>query len=145
MTGFTELDQQECRELLGTDVVGRVAFATPAGPRIVPVNYALEGEALSFRTTAYSELATYAVGERVAFEIDHLDDVRERGWSVVAHGTCERVDHEEHEGPHPDPKPWAGGTRPILLRVAWDELSGRRVGSEHWPHPTVSGRGPEHY
>jgi len=52
-----ELTYAECLDLLKTDTVGRVAFTTPGGPRIVPVNYALEGAALEFHTTANSELA----------------------------------------------------------------------------------------
>lgn len=138
MKAFVELSAQECRDLLATDVVGRIAFSSPAGPRIVPVNYTVDGDEIRFRTTPYSELAIYAVDTRVAFEIDHLDHERERGWSVVAYGTCEHADAGN------DPEPWAGGQRHAVLRLAWDELTGRRVGSEHWPHPVVSGRGRGH-
>lgn len=144
MDGFVELTTDQCRELLDTDQIGRLAFVTPSGPRIVPVNYVVEGDELRFRTTPYSELATYAVGEQVAFEIDHLDHERERGWSVVAHGLCARVDPDD-DAEGRDPEPWAGGTRPLVLGVAWTELTGRRVGSEHWPHPVVSGRGTSHH
>ena len=28
-----------------------------------------------------------------------------------------------------NPRPWAGGSRPLYLRLAWDELTGRRLGS----------------
>lgn len=143
MSDFVELSAAECRELLGTDVVGRVAFGTPAGPRIVPVNYVLADDTLEFRTSAYSELATYAVGQPVAFEIDHLDAERRRGWSVVAHGVCERLDPLD-EPAGADPEPWAGGNRWTRLRLPWTELTGRRVGSDHWPHPPVSGRAGTH-
>lgn len=136
------LSPAECRELLGTDTVGRIAFVTPSGPRIVPVNYLLAGEALELRTTAYSELGVYAPGTRVAFEIDHLDAERRRGWSVVAHGPCVRV--EEPRPLDSGPEPWAGGHRSLLLRLEWEELTGRRVGEGHWPHPVVSGRGRPH-
>ena len=134
------LSDAECRDLLETDTVGRVAFVTPAGPRIVPVNYALHGEALEMRTTAYSELAVYAPGHEIAFEIDQLDSERRRGWSVVAHGVCERLEQPSsgswhHDGPGPEP--WAGGFRPMWLRLEWRELTGRRVGGPHWPHPAV--------
>ena len=44
-----------------------------------------------------------------------------------------------HDGPGPEP--WAGGFRPMWLRLEWRELTGRRVGGPHWPHPVVSGRG----
>ncbi len=95
MDEVVELTVAECRDLLATDTVGRVAFVTPSGPRIVPVNYALDGAALEVRTTSYSELAIYAPGTEIAFEIDQLDSERRRGWSVVAHGVCERVEPAE--------------------------------------------------
>ena len=127
--------------------MGRVAFVTPAGPRIVPVNYALHDEAIEMRTTAYSELGVYAPDHEIAFEIDQLDGERRRGWSVVAHGVCERME-EPRSGAwqrsryEAGPEPWAGGVRPLWLRLPWRELTGRRVGGEgHWPHPVVSGRG----
>ena len=134
-----ELAYAECLDLLATDTVGRVAFTTPQGPRIVPVNYALDGTALEFRTTANSELAVYAPDHAIAFEVDHLDGERKRGWSVVAHGPCTRVD--EPPSAQSEGESWAGGRRPLRLRLEWTELTGRRVGGGHWPHPVVSGRG----
>ena len=139
-----ELTAAECRELLGTDCVGRLAFVTPAGPRIVPVNYAVRGEAIEIRTTAYSEVATYAPGTQVAFEIDHLDGAGRQAWSVVAHGVCRRHDNPAELAVRDRadaPSPWAGGHRTMLLVLPWRELTGRRVG-RHWPHPPTSGRGP---
>ena len=144
MDQLVELTPAECRDLLETDRVGRIAFVTPTGPRIVPVNYALRGDEVRARTTARSELSTYAPGTVVAFEVDHFDNERRRGWSVEAVGPCVREEDPDellHPVPDQDPQPWAGGRRPVLLRIAWRELSGRRVGGEHWPHPVVSGRG----
>ena len=140
MDEVVELSASECQELLRKDVVGRVAFVTPQGPRIVPVNYVVGDGVLELRTTSYSELATYAPGTPIAFEIDHLEREHRRGWSVVVHGDCERV-HDEaaavFDGPGADPEPWAGGFRPLGLRLVVRELTGRRVGGEHWPHPVV--------
>jgi uncharacterized protein len=142
--GIVELGPAECRDLLATDSVGRLAFVTPAGPRIVPVNYVVVGDSVEFRTTAYSELATYGPGTEVAFEIDHLDRERRRGWSVVASGPLHRLDDDEADelrfrSPAQDPQPWAGGHRALWLRLSWRDLSGRRVGGDQWPHPVVSG------
>lgn len=139
MDTFVELTQAECRDLLETDVVGRVAFMTTAGPRIVPINYAVRGDTLLFRTTAYSELAKFAPDAEIAFEIDQFDNERQRGWSVVVHGRCERID-DTTDPAEPGPEPWAGGVRPLLLQLTFREVSGRRVGGNHWPHPVVSGR-----
>jgi hypothetical protein len=148
MDDIVELSAAECRDLLETDTVGRVAFVTPGGPRIVPVNYALHEDAIEMRTTAYSELGVYGPGHEIAFEIDQLDGVHRRGWSVVAHGVCERLEQpgsgswtSDRPADAPRPEPWAGGVRPLWLRLPWRELTGRRVGDGHWPHPVVSGRG----
>ena len=97
------------------------------------------------RTTAYSELAVYAPGHEIAFEIDQLDSERRRGWSVVAHGVCERLEQPSSGSWHrdgPGPEPWAGGFRPLWLRLAWRELhrppgGWLRTGRTRWS----SGRG----
>lgn len=44
------------RNLLVDGVVGRVARATPVGPRIVPVNYLVHEDAIVVRTAPYSRL-----------------------------------------------------------------------------------------
>ncbi|MGN0064762.1 MAG: pyridoxamine 5'-phosphate oxidase family protein [Nocardioides sp.] len=134
----TAMSPDECVGLLGRDSVGRVAFVTPAGPRLTPVTYVSDASSVTFRTTAYSELATYAPETEVSFEIDHLDRDHRRGWSVVAHGTCERVEDEAQRRRALDPvelQPWAGGVRPVVLRVRWREIAGRKVGG------ASSGRG----
>jgi Pyridoxamine 5'-phosphate oxidase len=41
---LVELSRDECLELLGAMSVGRIAFTTDDGPRVLPVNYILEGE-----------------------------------------------------------------------------------------------------
>jgi nitroimidazol reductase NimA-like FMN-containing flavoprotein (pyridoxamine 5'-phosphate oxidase superfamily) len=73
MNASVQLGDSECRELLSGGVVGRVAMATPVGPRIVPVNYSLHGDAIVFRTAPYSELSTYGWDTDLAFEVDHHD------------------------------------------------------------------------
>ena len=97
------------------------------GPRIVPLNYAVVDDAIVFRTTPYSEIASYGPGREAAFEIDNVDHSRQTGWSVVAFGRVERVDPSELDdlaagvgaaslgGRHPQPLPpadLAGGHRP---------------------------------
>lgn len=124
-----ELSVRECLDLLSGGVVGRIALTTPGGPRIVPVNYAINDESVIIRTSPYSELATYGPRNQAAFEIDHFDYDRHQGWSVVAHGRLEVLAPEELEDVRKtwEPRPWAGGIRSLFLRLPWRELSGRRV------------------
>lgn len=136
-----ELSGDECRALLATQQVGRIAFVAPDGPRIVPVNFVLRDGRVEFRTTSYSELATYAPGTAVAFEVDALDTVHEAGWSVLVTGHCERVLEEfgsVFTSPSQSPStPWAGGRRPMVLRLEPGRVTGRRVGAVEWHHPEV--------
>lgn len=138
----TELPYKTCRELLFQAVVGRVAMCTPTGPRIVPVNYRVDGESVLFRTSPYSTLGTYGRDARLAFEVDHLDHEYQNAWSVVALGRAELLEDPEEIAALREtspPRPWAGGERHLYLRLRWDELSGRRIGGG-WPHndPPVS-------
>ena len=96
MRTSVSLDPVECRDLLAGGVVGRVAMATPVGPRIVPVSYSVHGDAIVFRTAPYSELSTYGWDTDLAFEVDDLDHDTQQGWSVVAVGRAHVVsDHDE--------------------------------------------------
>ena len=131
MTEPEILSEEKCLELLRAAIVGRVAFNTPAGPRIVPMNYTTVGEAVVFRTTPYSELGTHGNGTAMAFEIDEIDYAEHKGWSVLATGTARFVEDVQDlatEGTLWNPKPWAGGSRLLYVRLPWEHVSGRRLG-----------------
>jgi nitroimidazol reductase NimA-like FMN-containing flavoprotein (pyridoxamine 5'-phosphate oxidase superfamily) len=128
-----ELDPQECERLLRAGVVGRVALATPEGPHIIPVNYAVFEDTIVVRTSSYSLLGTYGRSTMLAFEVDHVDHDRHVGWSVVARGRgWAEVDQEEIERIRRSwqPRPWAAGTRNIYVRLRWESLTGRRLGTD---------------
>lgn len=132
MGELLEMDYAKCRELLAANVVGRVAVCLPNGPQIVPVNYAVSEESIVFRTAPYTVLGQHAWNSRLAFEIDHLDYERQAGWSVVATGRGEMVeDDRELEAIRSfwDPRPWAGGARLLYIRLRWEQLTGRRLGT----------------
>jgi nitroimidazol reductase NimA-like FMN-containing flavoprotein (pyridoxamine 5'-phosphate oxidase superfamily) len=137
------LDSVECRELLASGVVGRVAMATPVGPRIVPVNYSLHGDAIVFRTAPYSELSTYGWDTNLAFEVDDLDHETHQGWSVVAVGRAHVVsdpDEVQRIRREWEPRPWAPGTRTLYVALAWRELTGVRLGDPGARQPTTAVR-----
>lgn len=128
---MSELSAVECRDLLLAREVGRVAVCTPRGPGILPVNYVVDGDSVVFRTTPYGVLGRHAWNGRIAFEVDHVDPDARSGWSVVATGPGELVeDHQELAliRAFRNPQPWAPGSRLLYVRLAWDELTGRRVG-----------------
>ena len=131
VSDLIELTVEECLSLLHTKSVGRIGLVTPQGPMIFPVNYALAGDALVFRTLPYGVIANNAHDAQVAFEVDSLDEEMRTGWSVLAVGRSEhlsdpaevRVVREDW-----DPEPWAEGVRNLYFRVEWVGLTGRQLG-----------------
>jgi nitroimidazol reductase NimA-like FMN-containing flavoprotein (pyridoxamine 5'-phosphate oxidase superfamily) len=135
-----ELSTDQCEALLRLGMVGRVAFSTPAGPHMVPVNYAVVDESIVVRTSPYSLLGTHGRNTVVAFEVDGFDHELERGWSVQARGRVEVVTANQELyriREVADPSPWANGVRALYLRLRWTELSGRQLGANWNPVPEV--------
>ncbi|GGR84159.1 DNA-binding protein [Streptomyces humidus] len=124
-----DLDPEECRALLSTHGVGRVAVSAPDGPAVVPVNYDVVDDAIVFRTAPDSTPAA-AVGTEVAFEVDHMDEALSQGWSVLAVGPASVVTepgavHSLTE--HAHTTPWAGGERQMWVSIRPAHLTGRRI------------------
>ena len=126
-----ELSTDECLQLLGTHTFGRLAFMDRVGvlPMILPVNYVLYADRITFRTGAGSKLGNAIRGEPVAFEVDGLDPVDRTGWSVVVRGHAQVVsDALELAALWETPlEPWAPGAKHIHVRVAPNQISGRRI------------------
>lgn len=130
MTEIFELTTSECETLLRAGVVGRVAILTASGPLIVPMNYGVVDDAVIIRTASDTEIGSHAEGAAFAFEVDQFDYPNGRGWSVLARGVA-RILHPselEHVEAVQPPRPWADGPRHVYIRLAWTELSGRRLG-----------------
>jgi len=131
-----ELSYGKCRELLAAGVFGRVGVCTPQTPVILPVNYAVVGEAIIFRTTPHGVVANHEWDSPIAFEVDHVDYADHKGWSVLATGRADRIEDADEIARIKrtwEPQPWAGGDRPLYVRLAWEELTGRRLG-QGWTH-----------
>jgi nitroimidazol reductase NimA-like FMN-containing flavoprotein (pyridoxamine 5'-phosphate oxidase superfamily) len=133
VTTPAELTRDECLHLLSGESVGRVALCTPIGPRIVPLNYAVHDESVVFRTTPYSELGSYGPNTELAFEVDRIDGELRQGWSVVVLGRGQVVEDPDEVADIRStwgPRPWAGGSRNLFMRVPCREVTGRRVGDD---------------
>ncbi|MFE1441108.1 DUF1918 domain-containing protein [Streptomyces sp. NPDC058739] len=123
------LGPDECRALLSTHGVGRVAVSTPDGPAVVPVNYEVVDGAIVFRT-APEAVPARAVGAEVAFEVDHVDEALSRGWSVLAVGPARVVtepDAVRELAERAHTRPWAGGEREMWVSIDPARLTGRRI------------------
>lgn len=126
---FTALTTAECRALLSTHGVGRLAVPTATGPAVVPVNYTVVDGAIVFRTAVGSTPAL-AAGLPVAFEVDRIDDAFSSGWSVLVRGDARAVT-DLAEARRLDgvaySAPWSGGRRTLWIRIEPRVLSGRRI------------------
>ncbi|MDX3242422.1 pyridoxamine 5'-phosphate oxidase family protein [Streptomyces sp. ME18-1-4] len=125
-----DLSPEECRDLLSTHGVGRVAVSTPGGPAVVPVNYEVVDGAIAFRTKPDSVPAR-AVGSEVAFEVDHVDEAMSQGWSVLVVGSARVVtepDAVRQLADRAHTTPWPGGEREMWVSVEPTRLTGRRIG-----------------
>lgn len=124
-----ELEPWQCWAKLAPGGVGRIALTTPDGPQVVPVNYHVLDGSVLYRTTVHS-LPARAVGTKVAFEVDRLDEAFSSGWSVLVTGSAQAVTEPEAIewlGKHADPKPWAGGPRDTWVRISPRRITGRQV------------------
>lgn len=133
------LSSEECGELLSTHGVGRVAVSTGDGPAVVPVNYVVAQGKIAYRT-APGTVAAEAVGQEVAFEVDHIDEAMSKGWSVNVVGTARAVTSgaaAQDLDQHAYTTPWAGGDRSLWVSIAPTRTTGRRIG-------IASADGPEH-
>lgn len=123
------LGTDECFSLIAPGGVGRVVFDDQRGPVALPVNFRLVGRAVVFRTGHGTILGAVQAGRAVSVEVDHLDDVRGEGWSVLVTGVPSQVvDPSVLEAvANLDLHPWAGGDRPVVVQIVPEETTGRRI------------------
>ena len=132
MNAEHHLSPEQCLELLADQVVGRLAVVVNGRAEIFPINYVLDGDAVVFKTNTGTKLWGTTQGE-VAFEVDMVHAPSRTGWSVVVHGVAQEITDVDRpdllERLHSLPLGvWAAGERPHLMRIAPNEITGRRVG-----------------
>lgn len=131
------LTAAECLCLLEEGGVGRVGFMAAGGIVMLPFNFALAGRAIVVRTQPDTLLAAYR-GAPISFEVDHLDETRREGWSVLVQGHAHKVTSEaevrrlEHAVRL---EPWASGARDVYVRITPVQVSGRRIQPAESPLP----------
>jgi nitroimidazol reductase NimA-like FMN-containing flavoprotein (pyridoxamine 5'-phosphate oxidase superfamily) len=128
-TLLEELNADECLRLTGTQVIGRVGFIVRGEPAVLPVNFALVGELIVFRTARGSEFDILVRDADVVFEVDQADPAYHSGWSVIARGTAQGL-----EGLMAEPeldrlalRPWGLASPPGWIGIQLRELTGRRI------------------
>jgi uncharacterized protein len=131
---IVELDRDECRRLLATTSLGRLAVNVPGWPPVIrPVNYVFDqsSESVVFRSAQGSKFTALLLSGRAAFEIDGLEPEDETGWSVIVVGAVEEITNaaEVSRLERLGLRPWAPGAKPHWLRIRSTVVSGRRIGS----------------
>jgi uncharacterized protein len=123
------LQPAECWQLLRLLPVGRVGLLVDSAPEIYPVNYAVDGQTIVFRTERGTKLRGLNRSPSVCFEVDGIDMADHTGWSVLVKGRAHDVsDAAERKrldnlGLHY----WAIGDKPHWIRIVPTEITGRRI------------------
>ncbi len=131
------MDREECLRIISPGGVGRIGFLGAEGPTVLPVNYRLHEGAIIFRTAfggpINQDLRSGIEGAeiKVAFQVDHIDEAEQGGWSVCVRGPVRHVTPpEELPGMTiAGVEPWAGGERELDVRIVPQQITGRRITS----------------
>jgi uncharacterized protein len=125
------LDVAECRRLLATASIGRIAFTEGALPAIQPASYALRDDDVLIPTGLSSKMAAGSRGAVLAFEVDDYDLVARTGWNVTVIGPSRLVrDPDQVRALDAlGARPWAPATTHCYIALKMAMVSGRRISS----------------
>jgi nitroimidazol reductase NimA-like FMN-containing flavoprotein (pyridoxamine 5'-phosphate oxidase superfamily) len=122
------IPRDECLRLLADHHLGRLAVVVGDQPLVFPVNYALSGTQVVFRSDPGTKLHS-ADGKKVAFEIDGADALYHEGWSVLVVGEA----YEEHDAMRLRAfealplMPWGPGPKSHWMCIRGAAVTGRRL------------------
>lgn len=128
-TGIEVIERDECLDLLRSDDTGRVAVVDAGHPVIFPVNYAMDGETIVFRTAEGTKLDATVRGGPVSFEIDDTDRETRTGWSVIVTGWARVVSTpgRAEELEKLPLQPWSNHRKDNWIEIHSERISGRRI------------------
>jgi uncharacterized protein len=127
---YEEIPVHECLELLKNYHFGRIAVVVDGHPIIFPINYAVDGDAVVFRTNTGAKLSGAVMGQ-VAFEIDGTDEAARTGWSVIVQGVGSEItaalDRRSEQLRQLEAEPWVPGERTRWVEILPQSVTGRRL------------------
>jgi transcriptional regulator with XRE-family HTH domain len=123
------LTVEQCRAHLAPGGIGRFLFVADRGPIAVPVNYAMLGADVVFRTDDRTAAAGAVSQRRVSFEVDQIDDVLSEGWSVLVSGAAAFLTRpdEIQAAAELAIEPWPAGDRETYVRLVPGEITGPQI------------------
>ena len=96
------------------------------------MNYDFVADTVVIRTAAGSSIAAHS-SDRVAFEVDRIDDALAQGWSVLvqgrAHPVLQPTEHR-HLAASTSLQPWPEGEHELFIRIVPDHITGRRIAAQ---------------
>ena len=120
--------RSDCWGLMATARVGRLGLLVDGRPEVLPVNFALDGESVLFRTGEGTVLNKASLNV-VAFEVDHTDDATHTGWSVLVQGVAldigDAIDPTSERLRRLSLITWAPGTRHRWFQIKPSNVTGR--------------------
>jgi nitroimidazol reductase NimA-like FMN-containing flavoprotein (pyridoxamine 5'-phosphate oxidase superfamily) len=130
-TWMQQLTAEQCWDLLAGVPVGRLAVLVDSLPEVYPVNFAVDGRSIVFRTDEGNKLRGLGRSPSVCFEADELDVEAKSGWSVLVKGTAREItDSEERRRAEAlSLEFWARGAKSRWVRIEPFAISGRRIAS----------------
>jgi uncharacterized protein len=122
-----ELNESACWALLRTVEVGRLAIVVNRRPEIFPINFVVDHATVVFRTAEGTKL-DWSAGRDVAFEVDGYEPDSGEAWSVVVKGLAREIKqmYEALEALELPLFPWHASSKPHIVRIEPDSISGRR-------------------
>jgi nitroimidazol reductase NimA-like FMN-containing flavoprotein (pyridoxamine 5'-phosphate oxidase superfamily) len=130
------LSEDECWARLQTNEFGRMAYHLADEVHIAPVNYAVSGRRIVFRTSEGSKLLGVVMNEDVAFEIDRIEDEDENAWSIIARGKAFILEGDDaRETDNLRLRPWVASEKFNVVAITVQEISGREFHlARPWRH-----------
>ena len=122
------LEDVECRRLLRTARVGRLAFTDGALPAIVPVAFSLDEEGVLIPASEDNRVVAAVRGSVVALAVDTYDVGTRTGWGVTVVGHARVIAHYRSAAPAP-----STGRCSIVVRMGL--LRGWRMSLPAEPRP----------
>jgi len=135
--GLETLPFEVCLRLLASVPIGRVGFCADGEVVVLPVNHAVDGQDVVFRTAGGSKLTAAQEQNLVAFEADSYDVQTRSGWSILVTGRATVVYDEAEVSAlnRLNLHPWATSVEhPFWIRIRPVSVTGRRT-------PVPAGRG----
>ncbi|MHB1290188.1 pyridoxamine 5'-phosphate oxidase family protein [Georgenia sp.] len=122
-----KLSRHECVQLLSSVSVGWIAYCRAEGPGMVPVNFVLNGDEVVIRALYSDKLVAAARDSVMSVGASMLDMAARTGWSVNVTGRTGFVGDPLVNPSLPDVQSWIPWERNVLISVAMEHVSGRRL------------------